>query len=789
MRRKVLTTFLAVILLLSVWSVTAFATEPKGNITDTGITIFHASDAAAIEGRYTAGEGIVEAEYDDTTKTVTFTLTNATLNGPLRAQDGLNVNVSLHDSNRISAADSAVFAGSSITFSGNGNLTVKTTPEDAPAIVANDDITVDGTTIRIEETLGNGFYAGDSDDPGSISIKNGATVTGTCRYPLLYATTDIEIDNSTIETKTDTNGIWSVGSLTIKNGSSVNAAGHYSGIAAMENITIADSEVTAYGKREYGMLAPYGDISIQGDNTKVTTKSDAEAIENEDTVDTFPAIHTLYGDILISGGTVIIEANESDGIFCLNNVEISGDNTVVKVANRAGDRNGINTSSLTINGGKVDVQSTGCGIYVDSAPFALTDGELTVTSGTDGIRAWNADMEINNGKLNITSENETGIAANSMILNGGEVSLTVAEGQSPFHSYEDDGLTIADGTLTIPNAAKNDSIGMGYISGKPGEYRNYYYLVTLDAQNNDETKLVLLKKGEKISADTPEKENYTFNGWYDAPSDGEKWDMASDTVNAYMTLYAQWTLNPPSVSVDGEGGNVTADNKGNATITPEEGYRIEKITVNGKEVEIPADGKLTGLKPTDEVVVTFTKSITVDQFTDVKPGEWYYESVKYAIDNGLFYGISDTKFSPNGTMTRGMLVTVLYRMNNEPKADPADFLDVKDDQYYTEAVAWAAANGIVKGYGNGNFGPEDAVTREQLAAILYRYAGSPASTGTLNAFTDGDKASDYALDALKWAISQGIIQGKGDGILDPAGKATRAEVAAMLQRFYNAVNK
>lgn len=314
------------------------------------------------------------------------------------------------------------------------------------------------------------------------------------------------------------------------------------------------------------------------------------------------------------------------------------------------------------------------------------------------------------------------------------------------------------------------------------------YVLHVDAQNGDPLKSVLVEKGQTFNAEDPTNGAKTFEGWYTALSGGEKWALETG-VAAHMTLYARWKQNStpvtppskPSVSVDGGGGSVTSDLGGTVTITPDDGYQIEKITVNGKEVEIPADGRLTGLKPSDKVVVTFAEIFP--RFTDVAPGAWYYDAVKYAVNHGLFYGTSDTTFSPNSAMTRGMLVTVLYRMENEPEADPADFLDVGSGQYYSEAVAWAAANGIVKGYGNGNFGPNDPITREQLAAILYRYSGSPATAGTLDSFTDANKASGYVLDALRWAVEQGIIQGKGNGILDPAGRATRAEVAAMLQRF------
>lgn len=250
----------------------------------------------------------------------------------------------------------------------------------------------------------------------------------------------------------------------------------------------------------------------------------------------------------------------------------------------------------------------------------------------------------------------------------------------------------------------------------------------------------------------------------------------------------------PSVSVggDGEGGKVTADRDGTVTITPDEGYEIVKITVNGEEVEIPEDGKLTGLKRTDKVVVTFGKiTIPVSQrFTDVVAGAWYEDAVQYVVDNGLFNGTSDTTFAPDVVMNRGMLTTVLYRLAQEPETTAEElFRDVASGQYYTQAVSWAAEKGIVTGYGDGLFGPDDAITREQLAVMLWRYAGQPAGTGSLGGFTDSDKADAWALDALRWAVAQGIITGKDGGILDPQGQATRAEVAAMLMRYCTKTQK
>jgi len=193
----------------------------------------------------------------------------------------------------------------------------------------------------------------------------------------------------------------------------------------------------------------------------------------------------------------------------------------------------------------------------------------------------------------------------------------------------------------------------------------------------------------------------------------------------------------------------------------------------------PAPGPVPDLDPTPTPTPSWE-----NPFIDVAEHDWYYSAVRYASENGLFYGTSNTTFSPNDDMTRGMLATVIYRLAKEPETAAEDlFNDVADGKYYTEAIAWAAENGIVAGYGNNRFGPEDPITREQLATILWRYAGSPESFGSLDKFSDGKKASSYAVPALKWVVEQKIVSGKGNGILDPGGNATRAEVAAMLMRY------
>ena len=180
-------------------------------------------------------------------------------------------------------------------------------------------------------------------------------------------------------------------------------------------------------------------------------------------------------------------------------------------------------------------------------------------------------------------------------------------------------------------------------------------------------------------------------------------------------------------------------------------------------------------------------------FTDVRSSDWFYSAVQYVYDNGMMSGTGATTFSPNATTTRGMIVTILHRLEKTPKAAGTAFSDVPANQYYADAVAWASSNNIVSGYGNGKFGPNDAITREQMAAILYRYAqykkDKVKETADLSSFSDSSKVSAYAVDAMKWAVGKGLISGTGNNQLSPTGSATRAQVAMILARFCGADSK
>ena len=175
-------------------------------------------------------------------------------------------------------------------------------------------------------------------------------------------------------------------------------------------------------------------------------------------------------------------------------------------------------------------------------------------------------------------------------------------------------------------------------------------------------------------------------------------------------------------------------------------------------------------------------------FTDVSEKDWFYGDVMFVYENGLMLGTSKALFSPHGTATRGMMATILWRMEGSPAPKGKNsFTDVEAGKWYADAITWTAENGIFAGYGKDKFGPDDPITREQLAAIFYRYADYKGYDltvkGNLDKFKDADKITDYAKTAMQWAVGSGLVKGKSGNLLDPQGTATRAEIAAMLHRF------
>lgn len=207
----------------------------------------------------------------------------------------------------------------------------------------------------------------------------------------------------------------------------------------------------------------------------------------------------------------------------------------------------------------------------------------------------------------------------------------------------------------------------------------------------------------------------------------------------------------------------------------------------------------SGWGPTvfDQTLSYPTAVWTTAPYTDASPDSWYASAVRYTYDNGLMNGTGEYSFEPESSMTRAMLVTVLWRYAGQPQAAANPFTDVPGGEWYTQAVAWAAENGVVNGIGGGKFDPNGRVTREQAAAILFRYAqkvgAASAERADLSGFPDANAVSDYASDAMRWVVAEGIIGGSreydGRDWLKPQGSATRAQVAAILMRYIENVTK
>ena len=320
------------------------------------------------------------------------------------------------------------------------------------------------------------------------------------------------------------------------------------------------------------------------------------------------------------------------------------------------------------------------------------------------------------------------------------------------------------------------------------------------------------------------KDGYTFLGWFNAAEGGDKVTQIEATETGNKTFYAYWQKNETpvktwSITYVADGGVIngsypTSYVEGTVTVLPtnvtKPGYTFlgwftaASGGVQVKQIEATETGEKTFyahwqknvLPPPPITPGTPSAPVTPAKpaapvglpFADVSGSDWFYNDVRYVYEKGIMDGTGIDRFSPNAPLTRAMIVTILYRMAGSPSVSgSSDFTDVAAGKWFAKAVAWAAANGIVNGYGSGLFGPNDPVTREQLAAILYRYAvygGMTAVTleENLGSFADTAQLSAYAIQAMNWAVGQGLINGSGSNLV-PKAQATRAQVAAIIHRY------
>lgn len=370
--------------------------------------------------------------------------------------------------------------------------------------------------------------------------------------------------------------------------------------------------------------------------------------------------------------------------------------------------------------------------------------------------------------INLVAKNRTVptfilTADHDTLSGGGKVTLTLERGNLP-----DGAVVTVSGTDEAGNAVTlTDNDNGTYSVSLPNKTQTYTFTAVYDGCQTIAPKTGFTTvKVQQRSSGGGEPAKPSFPVKISNSGDGvAKVDKSYASAGAKVTI----TVTP--------GRNATVQR---ITVTDEDGERLE-LTEN-------RDGTYSFTMPsgTANVYVRFSGSGL--PFADVPSGSWYYDDVAYVYDTGLMTGLTVTAFGPNLSTTRGMIVTILWRMENEPAAKHGcPFADVRRGSYYEQAIAWASENGIVTGFDASTFAPDRAITREQLAAILFRFAayrGMDAVTlrENLSSFQDQAAISAYAVSALNWAVGEGLMQGTGDK-LEPTGSATRAQVAAMLRRF------
>lgn len=351
--------------------------------------------------------------------------------------------------------------------------------------------------------------------------------------------------------------------------------------------------------------------------------------------------------------------------------------------------------------------------------------------------------------------------------------------------------SIGENVYPTLQAAADAAKSTDVISVKSGASHELNFTTTKSVKVKNETGADITVKFNGTNKDVAKNATETFS--YTKPSSGGSSGGSSSGKTTYKVTTS-------AVNNGGVNASPSSAEKGAAitiTLSPDKGYKLDKLTVtdgSGKSVSTvkKSDTVYTFTMPASAVkvgvsYVKATETPSKTKFNDVSANDWFASAVDYVTGKGMMNGTADNTFSPKANTTRGMVVTVLYRLENQPSTSAASFTDVASGAYYANAVAWANANGIVSGYGSGKFGPNDKVTREQLAAILYRYAQykkyDVSGAKSLDGYTDAQSVSSYAVPALQWANAAGVVTGKSGSKLDPKGNATRAEVAAMLMRF------
>lgn len=448
--------------------------------------------------------------------------------------------------------------------------------------------------------------------------------------------------------------------------------------------------------------------------------------------------------------------------------------------------------------------------------YELMDPEEKDKVATDAVKQLNqAVAALERVKVEMVYENElheSDLAAQNLLDLIGEMTYEEALKlkQNQIQSYairvkaEEKEVLAADQSVALAAAVGQDTLGAAY------------EVTVSKIVDHVETPMNSLRQPLKLVFAIPEELRRSGRAFYmirlhdgqadrllDEDNDPSTVTVTSGLFSIYALAYEEqntggssthwWTLSASA----GAGGRITPAGKLSVlqgsdkafSIVPDEGCRIADVRVDGESVGAVSDYMFRSVRKSHTIEALFEKTEADWPFTDVRESDWFYPDVEKVYRAGVMRGTGGTLFSPEQPIDRAMAAAVIYRMAGSP-AGPVDsgFSDVRPGAYYTSAVAWCEGQGLIKGYGNGQYGPADLVTREQFAAILFRYAQKNADTadlaqGELTAFSDQAAVSPWARQAVRWAVGAGLLRGNANGTLEPIGAVTRAQAAAMLARF------
>ena len=655
-----------------------------------------------------------------------------------------------------------VKSGASLSLSGTGTLTACGNAKNGIKGASDAVITVDELTLNIE-AADDGLSCDDE-----LTIKGGR-VNITAGGDAVKASTDTD-DAENPDTT-------SLGNVTVSGGTMTLTAAN-DGVQADGNLTVTGGtfDITANGGHTTALTDDSASCKGLKAGKTLTVSGGTFTVDSAD-----DALHA--NDVTVSGGTLTL-ASGDDAVHADNDLVV-----------------GVKGSSSTSNP-KIDITASYEGL--EGTTVSVYSGDIDVAASDDGVNAANSEIgersdkyaiNIAGGDLYIDAGSDGLDSNNDINITGGRVEVYGADAMMDAAIDYDGTFTLSGGTLfgagMEPGAGTQAYIAVGQTTSSGGHGGQGMTRPT-DESGTPMTRPDKTDGGMQTPPDgadgqqngtRPEKPSDDKNGWTGGKGQSANRESALGIKKGSVitvqdasgkTLYTATALGSMSSVIfsssdikEGETYTVLVDGASVGTATA----KLGTSTSDGGSFA-PGQNQNGGAQPGG-----------VSGFADVPQTNWFADAVRYVTGKSLMNGTSTTAFSPNENMSRAMLATVLYRMSGETAEADSSFGDVSASAYYAAAVNWASSKGIVNGTGADAFSPNASITREQLAAMLYRYAGEPSVSADLSAYTDTVDISPYASKAVEWCVAKGILSGKSATRLAPQDTATRAECAAMLQRF------